>query len=161
VPGGELAVIWYPGGRDLRGFVAEHHGARLGQRHGIQVALKPDDTVSFAATVAVRPDRNRPGTPADTPGAVVYLTPVSNLRPRSSRNAPAASAGRAWSFVRFRCLSTYCAELIHKHGQALVVEGWAQPPGPGECRQAVKTAPGDLGERLCVAVASQRGQRLT
>jgi hypothetical protein len=75
--------------------------------------------------------------------------------------SPTASARPAWSFVKFRCSSTDCAELIHKHGQELVVEGRAQPPGPGECRQAVKTAPGDLGECLCVAVASQRGQRLT
>jgi hypothetical protein len=81
----------------------EEPAASLGQRHGIQVALKPDDT----------------------------------------------------------CSSTYCGELIDEHGQALVVEGWAQPPGLGECRQAMKTAPGDLGERLCVAVASQRRQRLT
>jgi hypothetical protein len=125
------------------------------------VLLKPDDTVSFAATVAVRPDRNRPDTPADASGVVVYLTLPAIFAPRSSRYAPTASARPAWSFVKFRCSSPYCVELIHKHGQALVVEGWAQPPGPGECRQAVKTAPDDLGERLCVAVASQRGQRLT
>jgi len=125
------------------------------------VVLKPDDTVSFGATVAVGPDRNRPDTPAGISGVVVYLTLPAIFAPRSSRYAPMASARPAWSFVKFRCSGTYCAELIHERGQALVVEGWAQPAGLGECRQAVKTAPGDFGERLCVAVASQRGQRLT
>jgi hypothetical protein len=96
------------------------------------------------------------------PSGMVVTWPCQQSSPqRSSRYAPTASARPAWSFVRFRCSGTYCAELIHEHGQALVVEGWAQPPGPGECRQAVKPAPGDLGERLCVAVASQQGQRLT
>jgi hypothetical protein len=68
-------------------------------------------------------------TPAGTSGMVVYLTLPAIFAPRSSRCAPAASARPAWSFVKFRCSSTYCAELIHKHGQALVVTSWVQPPG--------------------------------
>lgn len=55
----------------------------------------------------------------------------------------------------------YRAELIDERGQALVAEVRAQPAGLGKCRQAVKSAPGDLGERLYVAVASQWRQRLT
>ena len=54
----------------------------------------------------------------------------------------------------FLCSTRSCAELIHKRVQALVVEGWAQPAGPGERGQAMKSAPGDFGEGLYVAVAS-------
>ncbi len=56
--------------------------------------------------------------------------------------------------MKFPCSTPYCAELIHERGQALVVKSRAQPPGLGECRQAMKSAPGDFGERLYVTVTS-------
>ena len=59
----------------------------------------------------------------------------------------------------FRTDSGRCrGELIHQHGQALLVEVGAQSAGPGECRQTVETAPDDLSERLDVAVTGQRRQ---
>ena len=84
-------------------------------------------------------------------GASTHRSPI--LAHYRRPTAKSCGSRGTWSFVKFPCSRKDGADLVHEHGQALVVEVWAQPPGLGECGQAMKSAPDNFGKRLYVVVA--------